>query len=436
VQCASLARTSVERGSLMILITPAGMAALSVGPVTGLTFKLGDSFGYVPSISDTNIRGNLILQGMVSDPVVAGPGIYKYTINLSALLDLEFGEIALFLSNGQLFSISVYAELQRKTANPNDLDDVGGGIDYYINTSGQAEIDLNAGISFGELASLDNLPNASDARYKVYTVPHPKYTDLPILAYRSGNFWGFTGYAVIAQPTILNSTINSVRIQGEFPVTGGDVIQFASGGLQSTARVVQAGASISGSTSISFSSPVTVAPTVGQSIYLLKPAVGISVGGMGGGSGAYLPLDGSQQMTANLNLGGFKATNSAQPVSPADLVNKSYADNLKVPNTQVIPAASGSLNLDCTTYDEFHLTLSGNVMLSLNGGFNSKRILIRIKQDTGGNRSVQLSSNVRYNLTFPSYTASATPNSLDLLGFQLNAPDGKYDLVAMLKGIL
>lgn len=421
----------------MQYITSAGLTALALGPVTGLTFRLGDGFGYVPGASNTNITGNLVLQGVVSDPEVAGPNIYKYTISLSAIMDLEFGEIALFLPSGFLFSLMTYAQLVRKTANANDLDGVGGSIDVYINSSGISEVDLNATTLKGELASIDNLPTVADARFTMYSVPSPRYPDIPILAYRHGNYWGFSGYAVLASPTITASTLNTVKVNGEFhDVTGGDVLQFAAGGLQSTVRAVQAAAVSAGSTTIVFSSPLAQTATLGQAVYIMKPVIGVSVGGSGGVSGAYLALDGSTSMSGNVNFGNFRGTNVAAPTSPSDASTKAYSDAIRIPRVQVVTNVSGTFNLNCNSYDAFHLTLTGNTTLNFVGGNNNQSIIVKLKQDSTGGRTVQLPSNVRYNPSIPSYTASTTGLLTDKLGFQIDTGDSKLDFLALIKGIV
>lgn len=420
----------------MQYITSAGLAALALGPVVGLTFRLGDGYGYVPTSQDTNIHGNLVLNGTVSDPTVAGPNIYKYSISLSSILDIEFGEIALFMTNGMLFSLTSYAQLNRKTANPNDLDGIGGGIDIFINSSGISEIDLNAGPLMGELATIDNLPTVSDSRFKLYSLPNPRYPDIPLLAFRYGNYWGFSGYAVLASPTIQATTLTSVRVSGEFPdATGGDIIQFAAGGLQSTVRSVQAAAVAGGSTTFVFTSPLAQLAAVGEPIYIFKPAVGVAVGGSGA-TGDYLPLNGSGAMSGVLNYGGFRGINLAPPVAAADASTKAYTDAVRLPRVQSFVNTSGTLNLDCNAYDVFHLSLAGNVSLNFLGGSNNQSIQLRIKQDTVGSRTVQLPANVRFNTNVPSYTASTTASVLDKLGLHFDSIDNKFDLLAVVKGIV
>jgi len=60
------------------------------------------------------------------------------------------------------------------------------------------------------------------------------------------------------------------------------------------------------------------------------------------GDGRYLQLNGTNTMTAALNLGGFTAQNSGPPSNSGDLVPKSYVD-------AIIPSGSAAVSLVSTT---------------------------------------------------------------------------------------
>ena len=103
-------------------ITQAGINAASALGALGMTveitsFKLGSSFGYTPSIADTSIRGAPVYVAppkawnMVSEhsrdivcvvPATAGP--------------FSYGEIGIFLSDGTLFAIAAWTEIQTKSS--------------------------------------------------------------------------------------------------------------------------------------------------------------------------------------------------------------------------------------------------------------------------------------------------------------------------------
>ena len=420
-------------------LTPEAMQALAIGPVYGLKFAIGSDFGYVPGPSDTGVRGNILLSGSASAPSVAGPSTYKYSIGLSAVDDMRFGEIALLFGNGNLFALQSYAEPIHKTADPTDVDGVGGTIDMFVNTSGVVDFDLNSGNLMGELSTIDNLPLTADSRYKTYLVPHPKYLEIPIQIFRSNFLWGISNYTMIGKAIVDSASLGSVNVLGQFPMEPGDIIQFSSGVFSSNVRAVRDSNTGSTITSIGFARPLTQVPSVGEQIYLFKPASynPDEINAAGGIANLpFLNIDGTKSMAGVLKMDSNRISGLGNPQFNGDAVHKAYVD-LKVKNrvfTQI--GVSGTQLLDAENYDNFNLSLSGNVQLTITGGFAGQKLIIKLRQDASGSRTVTLPATVRYNNAIPSYSATPNPYAIDKLGIQVDAQDSRYDLLAVAHNIV
>lgn len=96
-------------------------------------------------------------------------------------------------------------------------------------------------------------------------------------------------------------------------------------------------------------------------------------------------------------------------------------------------SVTGSYTIDTSQYDEFQLTLTGPTTLTLSNPLPGRRILLKIKQDATGSRSLTLPVSVRYSSSIPSYTPTATANGIDRLGLYYDGVDGKWDLLALAK---
>jgi hypothetical protein len=143
--------------------------------------------------------------------------------------------------------------------------------------------------------------------------------------------------------------------------------------------------------------------------------------------------------TSNQDLNSNKLINVGAPANPGDAVNKLYVDNLAVATREARIytnlSASGTLTVDWSNYDEARLTLTGNIIISMTGGYDGQKVMLKLKQDSTGSRLVTLGGNVRYNADITAFTATTTANKIDRVGFVLDIPDGRYDIVAVAKGI-
>lgn len=421
---------------MSMYITAGGQAALNNGPVFNLTFALGDAVGYTPDASDTGPRGNIVLDGDVAGPFEAGPTRWRYTINLTDATDIEFGEIALLFGNGSLFSLTAYSVLQRKTANVNDEDGVGGAIDIFITASGEAQVDLNSGALFGELGHVDNVPTTGDSRYKMYAAPYPPKPELPMMLFRSDYLWGMTNYGCVGTAIIDSATLNTITVEGSLNIQENDIVQFGSGSFQSYVRVVHDSAVGVSTTTIEFAHSLTSAPAADTVVYLFKPTyLAVSENPTNLENFAFLPLDGDEAMKGVLKMGNNRITGLGNPQFGTDGANKTYADSVRQKRKFVNAAATGNVILNASNYDLFELTLVGNVSIAFSGGNDDQSLTVKVKQDAIGGRVMSLPATVRYNEVLTEYSGTTSPNAIDKLGFRFDKTDSRYDFVAVAKNI-
>lgn len=92
------------------------------------------------------------------------------------------------------------------------------------------------------------------------------------------------------------------------------------------------------------------------------------------------------------------------------------------------------MTADFAAQDSLKLTLTGDGSITLSGAADQQRVQLEIKQDVTGSRLLTFGSEVRYGDDLAAITLSATGSKTDRLAFVYDAADGKYDLVALMKG--
>lgn len=97
--------------------------------------------------------------------------------------------------------------------------------------------------------------------------------------------------------------------------------------------------------------------------------------------------------------------------------------------------ATNPYTIDVSQYDEFQLTLTGNVTLAFSNPLPGDHFILKIRQDGVGSRTLTLPASTRFNSGISSYTPTATANALDRLGFFYDGIDAKFDLLAVVKNI-
>lgn len=307
-------------------ITDAGRAALLLGPVTLGSFKLGSGFGYTPGSGDTDIHGSTVLSGTPSAPITTYDNLYSYQLTLPSDQTFTFGEVGLFFPNGSLFALYAFAQAITRTADPSDLDPVGGAVSFFVPASGDtAVIDLNANDVLGQVTIVDNLPAASTSPLKLYVVMHPLYTPLPIIAFRQLDLWNFTNYTKKAALATSAATLNSLTVGTVESPSTGDIVQFTDGPYKGICRKVVSSHYVGNTTTLVLSSPLSgSAPSINTPFVVLTPFGG---GAAAASSSGTLLRDGSVIMAASFNFGGYKGTNLASPTVSTDAATKGYVDS-------------------------------------------------------------------------------------------------------------
>lgn len=85
----------------------------------------------------------------------------------------------------------------------------------------------------------------------------------------------------------------------------------------------------------------------------------------------------------------------------------------------------------------FDLTLAGNRTITFTGGSaanDGKKIIIRIKQDATGSRTLVWDTMARFGTDITSITLSTAADKQDVVGLIYNHTAGKYDVVAFSRG--
>lgn len=116
-------------------------------------------------------------------------------------------------------------------------------------------------------------------------------------------------------------------------------------------------------------------------------------------------------------------------------------NSTKVTIRNGIPVATvvsygGTINLDLDLYNVADVTLTGNPTINFTNGVDGQEIVLRLRQDGVGSRTVTWGSMIRFSTDVPSPTLSSSPNELDYLVFRLNEEEssGLYDLILLNRG--
>ena len=407
---------------------------LEIGPVNRLKFILGSSYAYTPGTNTVGIKGAQVLSGDASDPVPVEHNLYRYSLSLAAADDLEFGEVALVYPDNGLFGIAVFARPQVKTSTGGDLDGIGGSMNIFVTTTGVAEVQVNAGFQLGKLTDLDNLPLTQDSRYQLYTVPTPKDPKVPMLVVKENYLWGFSAYSLFRKSTVVSATLSSITIADKHLMEENDIVQLGSGSLSAAVRKVRSSSLGELNTAISFFRPLTVVPLVGSQVYLFRSnyAGTPDTGGAGGvGTDLFLPRDGSASMYGVLNMANHRLSEVGDPMFETDAANQRFAHATRFKRANIITNATGTIVLNLNSYDFFTLTLVGNVNLAFVGGTEGQGVVLRIKQDQVGGRTLTLPATVRVSSENGQYQATQTANAVDLLALWPDTGSNRQDLVSV-----
>lgn len=126
------------------------------------------------------------------------------------------------------------------------------------------------------------------------------------------------------------------------------------------------------------------------------------------------------------------------PVTAAD-DSGNNATKVTIRSGQVdaqVVSYGATINLDLDSYNVADVTLTGNPTINLTNGIDGQELVLRLRQDGVGSRTVTWGSMVRFSTDVPSPTLSTAPNSLDYLIFRLNEEESsaQYDCILVNRG--
>jgi hypothetical protein len=92
---------------------------------------------------------------------------------------------------------------------------------------------------------------------------------------------------------------------------------------------------------------------------------------------------------------------------------------------------AATIAIDASLGVVFDVTLGGNRTLGApTNPTDAQKILLRVRQDGTGSRTLAYNAIFRFSVTCPEPTLSTTAAKLDRLGFEYCAADNKWDLIA------
>jgi phage FluMu protein gp41 len=101
------------------------------------------------------------------------------------------------------------------------------------------------------------------------------------------------------------------------------------------------------------------------------------------------------------------------------------------------PLTDGAtIALDAINGPRFKVTIAGarQLLNPTNPQGNGQLIIIRVKQDATGNRTLTYDTKYRFSTDLPSPILSTAANKIDYLGFIFNQDDDKWDFISFVKG--
>lgn len=121
--------------------------------------------------------------------------------------------------------------------------------------------------------------------------------------------------------------------------------------------------------------------------------------------------------------GRLKELPATDTLPGGDQASIAYALNLVI-NLSTLP--------NVAVYD---VDLTGNIAIGFSNAVkNGQKILLRLKQDATGGRTVTFDASIRLGTSLTSFTATTTASKRDILGFVYDTVANKFDFVGVNKG--
>ena len=98
------------------------------------------------------------------------------------------------------------------------------------------------------------------------------------------------------------------------------------------------------------------------------------------------------------------------------------------------PTYSANKTINWSEGNIARMTLTGNCVITNNGAYDGQKLLLELKQDATGSRTVSFTSETRFGTDITGITLTTTANKSDKIGLIYNGADGKYDVIAFARG--
>lgn len=143
-----------------------------------------------------------------------------------------------------------------------------------------------------------------------------------------------------------------------------------------------------------------------------------------------LNADGTVQTGAVKQAGAVMSVNGKTPVNGSVTLNTNDVSAGVVSLTDAV-----IISLDASAGSSFRVTLAGNrTLANPTNAADGQRILVAVKQDGSGNRTLTYGSAYKFGTSLPSPTLSTTAGATDYLGFIYDGPSGEWRLLAFQGG--
>jgi hypothetical protein len=288
-----------------IQITDAGVALMSgaTEPIVLTSYKLGSAFGYVPTVTDTDIHGTLIYTNAPGAPVIQSPNFILYPTSIPELVGpFTFGEVGFFVGS-TLFALMVLDALVTKL--PLDPNTNTGGIiviDLFAPMLG-SNYQLWANISQSNTNKVSVISGPEGLPYSVTAIPNMFVVQglgdaKAFLAYSDRfGLWNFDSYNTVTDGTVLSATSTAITISTSSwsPVTytgaGSVLLQMVTGGTAAAVRYVyEVTSDGSGNIVLSLNAPMATTALAGDVIRFYQPIGTASGGGSSPTNGNFVDL--------------------------------------------------------------------------------------------------------------------------------------------------
>jgi len=140
-------------------------------------------------------------------------------------------------------------------------------------------------------------------------------------------------------------------------------------------------------------------------------------------------------MLIDLDMGSKRILNLPSAAFPTDPILLSQINSLVIAPVIDELTYSSSIKVDVDTTTLAKVTLTGNAQIDFTGTpSDGQAIMLAIKQDATGSRTVTWDSRVRFSADLPLFILTSTANALDYMLFRYYKDDDKFDLQALNQG--